>query len=223
MDIILFLALGFLDGIAIVALGFKVFRFPISWYKREIGLIALILTCCSYIIRILVGFPELDMIIQYGLIVLFFRYLLKLKLFDSLMIPAVGYLIFDLVQLIIYPQMISLGMISLEDIQQNIGYGTYLVQVTGQVVCLITCWLLYRLNLGFSFVTCPPHDVDVRFSLRGHDLLMFLGVLCSSLVFSGILYWLFHYHNQWKIVTAAIVMILVLMLVIAYKKEADDI
>ncbi|MCM3144315.1 hypothetical protein [Brevibacillus sp. MER 51] len=223
MDYLLFLFLGFLDGIAIIALGFKVFRLPVTWFKRELGLIALILTSCSFIVRILIGLPEIDMIVQYSIIVLFFRYHLKVKLFDALMLPAIGYLSFDLVQLIVYPQLISIGLVSIQDIQQNVGYGTFLIQVIGQAMSFLICWLLYRFNLGFSFVACPPHDIEDKFTLQGYDIIMFFGVACSAVVFASILYWLFHYHNQWEFVVSAIAVILGLMLVIAYRKESNDI
>ena len=118
MDVLLYLILGFIDILAILALIFKIFRFPFWEYIRKHIVICTTLALVSFVMRLVLGFPEFDTGLQFILLVLFLRYLLKLRSFEANMLATIGVLSFDLIQIIAFKVLQSLHVATLLDVKK---------------------------------------------------------------------------------------------------------
>lgn len=222
MNTILYLLLGFADIIVVLAFIFKLFRFPFWDYKKEFIIIGTTLSATSYLFRIVLQLPEIDMPIQYVLFILFFRYLLKFRTVKAAMLIAIGILAFDLSQLIIAPSLITLEFATIRDVFQSTGMGTFIIQAVNDIVMALVSWLLYKFNLGFSFVMQPPHELSWKTSYTGSNLLILIGVIFASATILAVLYILLNYFNEFKYVIGVGVAALVTLLITCHKKELED-
>jgi len=222
MNDFLFIVLGFFDVMAILCLIFKLFRFPFWDYVRDFALIGITLSIVSYVMRMILDIPQFDMGIQFVLYVLFFRYLIKFKLFDALLLVSMGYLSFDLLQLVIFKTLLAANIVSLNDAFALTGLGTYVIQLSSQFISFFIGWFMYRFHFGFSFVMQPPQEVSMKVKIAGANAIIFIAVLLTSAIVSSALYWLFNYHNEIHFVALAMLLVLSLLMYMARRKELSD-
>lgn len=223
MNTILYLLLGFADIIVVLAFIFKLFRFPFWDYKREFLIMGITLSVTSYLVRVIFKIPEIDLGIQYVLFILFFRYLIKFRLWESTMLTAIGILAFDLSQLILIPTLISLEVATLGDVFRSTGKGTFLIQFVNDVVMVLISYLIYRFNLGFSFVMQPPHELKWKTSLNGINFIVLMLVIIASQAIFVTLYILLNYFNEIKYVAIAVVVSFIVFMITSHVKEMEDI
>ncbi|UED70722.1 hypothetical protein [Brevibacillus sp. HD3.3A] len=223
MNTILYFLLGFADIMVVLAFIFKLFRFPFWDYKKELAIIASTLAVTSYVFRMVFDLPEVDMPLQYILLILFFRYLIKFRVFEASLLIAIGILGFDLSQLIVAPALISLEVATLGDVFQSAGMGTFLIQAVNDAIMILVSWLLYKLNLGFSFIMQPPHEISWKTKYTGSNLVALVGVIAASTAILAVLYILLNYYNEFKYVIAVGITALVILLLTCHKKELEDI
>ncbi|MCC8435506.1 hypothetical protein HP567_013215 [Brevibacillus sp. M2.1A] len=223
MNTILYLLLGFADIIVVLAFIFKLFRFPFWDYKREFLIMGITLSVTSYLVRVIFKIPEIDLGIQYVLFILFFRYLIKFRLWESTMLTAIGILAFDLSQLILIPTLISLEVATLGDVFRSTGKGTFLIQLVNEVVMVLISYLIYRFNLGFSFVMQPPHELKWKTSLNGINFIVLMMVIVASNAIFVTLYVLLNYFNEIKYVAMAVVVSFLIFMITSHVKEMEDI
>ncbi|MGE5703198.1 MAG: hypothetical protein ACM32O_11770 [Clostridia bacterium] len=219
MGMVLYILMGFLDVMAVLTLVFKLFRFPIGEYRKEFVNIALTLSCSSYILRDVLGVPDVDMSIQFILFALFFRYLLRFRTFETLMLTTIGFLGFSLVQLVMIPLMSTIGIISLSDLELSHGSGIFLFQLITDLMVFLISYLLYKFHLGFSFVMCPPHEVTFK---SRYDLLSLSGIMAGSLGIFAAMYIAMNYFERIHILTVTMLISFLLLIVASHKKERDD-
>jgi hypothetical protein len=206
----------------VLAFIFKLFRFPFWDYKKELTFIAGTLAVMSYMLRMVLDAPEIDMPLQFILLIVFFRYLLKFRLFESSMLVAIGILGFDLSQLIVAPLLISIEVATIGDVFQSAGMGTFLIQAINDAIVVLVSWLLYRFNLGFSFVMQPPHELGWKTKYTGSNMFALIGVVVASTTIIAVLYILLNYFNDFKYVITAGIIALIILLITCHKKEKED-
>ncbi|MGK5512080.1 hypothetical protein [Brevibacillus formosus] len=223
MNTILYLLLGFADVIVVLAFIFKLFRFPFWDYKREFFIMGITLSVTSYLIRVIFKIPVIDLGVQYVLFILFFRYLIKFRIWESTMLTAIGILAFDLSQLILIPTLISLGVATIGDVFKTTGMGTFLIQFVNDVAMILISYLIYRLNWGFSFVMQPPHELKWKTPLDGLNFIVLTGVIIASQAIFVTLYVLLNYFNEIKYVAIAVVASFIIFIITSHLKEAEDI
>ncbi|MED1789038.1 hypothetical protein P4V47_16360 [Brevibacillus laterosporus] len=222
MDIVLYLVLSFVDVMAILSVIFRFFRFPIRMFIGELVTIGAVLTATSFFMRLVFNIPELDMGIQYILYIVFFRYLIKIKIFDSFLLASIGYLSITLSQLAIYYFFAFTGIVTPEDIQSTSNFGTYLIQISSEIFCFLVAWFFYRANLGFSFVICPPQDVHLRVKMRGFNLFLLIGIMLSVTALFLAPYLLIYYLNWLHILAFIMTIIFCLLYYASNKKDEED-
>ncbi|WP_244873623.1 hypothetical protein [Brevibacillus reuszeri] len=222
MNTLLYLILGFLDIIVVIAFIFKLFRFPFWDYKREVIIIGLSLAITSFLVRIIFEIPEIDLAIQFFLFIVFFRYLIKFRVAEAAMLTAIGILAFDLSQLLVIPSLITLEVASLGDVFRSTGMGTFLIQAVNDGVMILVSWILFRFNLGFSFIMQPPHEVRWKTSYKGTNFVALIGVLIASVAIFATLYILLNYFNEIKYVAITVIVAFIILLITSHKKEMED-
>ncbi|MGG1444978.1 hypothetical protein ABE354_23595 [Brevibacillus laterosporus] len=223
MDIVLYLILGFIDVMAILTVTFRLFRFPIRMFLKDIITIGVALSCTSFVMRLLLNVPELDLGIQFILYILFFRYLIKIKIFDSLLFASIGCLFVIVVQIIFYHFFLFISIVIPADMQSTSNLGTYLIQITSQITCFLLAWCFYRFNLGFSFVMCPPQDVHLKVKVKGINILILFGIGVSIATLFLAPYLLIYYLNWLHVAAFVMTTLLCLLYYATNKRDVADI
>lgn len=219
MDTFLYITLGFIDVIAILALIFKLFRFPFSEYLKEFFIIGACLTIVSYLLRVQLNIPEVDMPIQFVLFVLFLRYMVKIRLFYSILLTTLGGISLILIQLIMIAVLLSFNVINVEDAQGINKTGTYIIQMFSQIVCFILSLFLFRFNLGFSFIMSPPHDVKRSLLMQGINNYLIYSVVVGVLVIFISLYFLLHNFSYLVLIGLVMILAIFTLFYLAHKKD----
>ncbi len=164
MNAIIYLLLGTVDIFLLMTLIFKVFRWPLRQYARETLIIAFLCSLESYLSRIVLGVPEIDLILQNIIILVLMRVLLKVNFYYALTLSVIGSFLYSEIAYITY-NLFALFHIEL-DFSTPTSAGVYFMQISVQVLAALAAFLLYKFNLGFSFVSVPPHDSKRRFTSK---------------------------------------------------------
>lgn len=122
--------------------------------------------------------------------------MLKVKLFDSIVVATVGYLGFNIVQYTTYVVLLWTGMVSFEDGQALTNLGTYLIQLSTHLFVFFIAWLIYRYNHGFSFIMLPPHDVHIKIKMTFLRVLIMLTVFLSSTTILFVTNWMITFNGN---------------------------
>lgn len=219
MDAFLCLLLGTLDSFCNFVLMFKIFRFPITEYKFEILISAILISFVSYLDRMILGIPDWDMAIQFSIYVVLLMYLFKINFPYAIDFASIGYLAFVCVQFTIYPLLLTTHIVSLDDSQQLTGVGTYVIQITSELSCYLIGFLLWRFNLGFSHISRPPHDGFLRYNISGAKTIGLLTNIIAALVVCSTMYWVLNYHAGVYIVIPSVLVALAILIYLSYRKE----
>jgi hypothetical protein len=222
MDILLYLFFGFLDVLAVLALIFKVYRFPFFEYFKKIVIIGLTLSAVSYLNRYIFNLSSYDMIIQLILYILFFRYLIKIRFNRSFSLSAIGYLAFAGIQITVYTLLMSSGIVTMNDAQELTGMGTYIIQLSTELMCFILAYLMYKFNLGFSFISVPPHDMHIKLRYNKTEKIILFSNVLSTLVISSIMYWILNYHAHVYIVMPTVAFSLFLLIYFTNRRDDEQ-
>ncbi|MEF3312589.1 hypothetical protein PV433_27235 [Paenibacillus sp. GYB004] len=219
METVIYFLLSVLDSIAIISLMFRVYRFPFWEYFKEILLMAVIASVVSYVVRVVLGVPALDMAVQYTLYVLLLRFIIKVRFFPALLVGAVGYLSYTAIQFIVYPLLIVTGVVTLDDGQAIQGAGTYIIQITSDMVSFIVCWFMYHFNLGYACFVRPPHDFDLKDKMTGTNLYMAWAVVPAVIVIFSTLYWILNHNAHILIVLPTVAASLYILIYLSRRKD----
>ncbi len=128
------------------------------------------------------------------------------------MVSLTGYLGFMAIQLVVYYMLLLFNVVDIADSQHLWGFGTYLIQATSEIMCVIIGLIAYK--HGFSFIYRPPHDLKVREKLRASGI---IGIILGNLIIYGALYWILNFHTLYII--PVVVVGFVFLLFVHYKKE----
>lgn len=75
----LYILLGVFDALAVVTLVLKLYMLPVWEYRRKILFYAIGIALFSFLMRVVIGVPKLDLPFQYLFMVIFFRFGLGIK------------------------------------------------------------------------------------------------------------------------------------------------
>ncbi len=221
MDTLLYIILGSIDILAILVLAFKAFRFPLT-YKKELLIMSLTASLVSYLNRAILDIPTIDGLVQYTILVLFLRYMLKVRLFDGIVLATVGYLGFFIVQYSTYLVLLWTGIVSFADGQALANLGTYIIQLATHIFVFGVAWLIYRYNHGFSFIMVPPQDVHIRTNMTMLRVLIMVMVFLSTGTFLFVTNWLISYDGNPTSLIPVFILYLVILLKLLEKKDMTN-
>lgn len=180
VDIVLYIGLGILDALAMLLLIMKLFKLPIWTYRYKIGGFVLFIAVFSYIIRIVLEVPQIDLPLQYILFALFLRLAVKIKLHLAAFMCGAGITAYAVLQMVLYFIFQYTGIMSVTVVQQSMGWLVYLLQATSILSAYLISYGLYRFNLGFSFIPSPPHDFYSKEDyLSDHNYVLVIGNVIS--------------------------------------------
>lgn len=220
MDTFLYLFFGFLDVMVNLALVYKLYRFPFWEYYKEFLIIGITLSVASYVVRLVIGMPEIDMICQYILYIIFFRYLIKIKLYYAFPMAAVGYLAYAVIQFSLYPVLLWTGLVNEADVTSTNGLGVYAIQLCSELTGYLIAFLMYRFGLGFSHITRPPHGMSIKIRDKQYNWQIAANVL-GSLVVVFIMYWIFNHISYLFVILPSSLLALSSLVFLSYRKDYD--
>lgn len=221
MDVFLYLLFGFLDAIAMLVLIFKIFRFPLGEYAKELTIIGVTLSIVSYFNRFWFDIASYDTVIQFILTIIFFRYLIKIRIFESLSIVSIGYSSFIGIQIIVYSVLQASGIVTLADAQGLTNLGTYIIQFSTQISCVAIGYLLYRFNMGFSYIFAPPHDMHIRRKKSTLQTLIAAANMIGILAVCSMMYWILNNESAMYIVLPSVLGSLLLLIYLSHRRDYD--
>ncbi|MFB0841744.1 MULTISPECIES: hypothetical protein [Paenibacillus] len=212
MEDILYIAFSILDSLAALFLMFRIFRFPFKEYIKETIAIATIISLESYFVRVVIKLPDLDPIIQAWIYVIALRFICKFSWRRAQVVSLIGYLGFMAIQLSSFLILDLLDIVVYADTQLLGGLGTYLIQITSEILCFIIGWLIYR--NGFSFMPRPPHDLRINEKISGTNWFI---LILGNVVIYVTLYWILNFHS----ILIIPVVILTYAILLFYYREKD--
>ncbi|MEK4108593.1 MULTISPECIES: hypothetical protein [Paenibacillus] len=158
----IYLLLGVFDASAVIILALKLYRLPFREYIKDIALMSLGVSLFSYLMRIVIGIPTLDLPIQVIFFILFFRYRLKIKLFYSSLITSASLNAYIIVQLFILYGFIFAGTLEYNVVFQTRDLQIQLIQILSIIVSYLAAFLFHLFGWGFSFIIRPPHQFSIK-------------------------------------------------------------
>ncbi|AGR47481.1 putative membrane protein [Brevibacillus phage Abouo] len=219
MDILLYLALGYLDQMAIIILTFKMFRFPVRAYFREFSIIAVVLSLISYVDRIVFDIPQYDTGIQYIVLILFFRYMLGFRFFEAAATTAAGCLSFIGIQFIAYYLLMQSNIISANILGQFQAFGTYLLQILSDLLVFFIAWMIQVLNVGYSFIIQPPHNLAYKTKMTTLNVLIICAIILTAFVLISFSYVLIMTESKPYVILAYVIIPVVILLWLLRKRD----
>lgn len=186
----MYIILSIFDAATMIALIFKFYRLPVIMYLKRLSVLALIITISSYLCRVQFNMPYLDLPIQYLIFVIFLRFIIRIKMHYATFIAATGMLGFFVIQLGIYYFFDLSGALDTSIVKEISGVAVYAVQISTEVAILLLCFVLWRFNLGFSFILLPPHDFFNKEDYTTRQNLEMIGstILSALTIFVAILF-----------------------------------
>ncbi|MCR8939810.1 hypothetical protein O0555_21145 [Brevibacillus laterosporus] len=219
MDILLYLVFGALDQMAIMIIAFKMFRFPVTNYLREFLIIASIISLISYFNRVVLGIPQYDTGIQYIALVLFFRHMLEFRLYEATLVAATGCIAFTGIQFVALSLLLKTSLVNLNDLGQVTELGTFIIQFVADVLVILVAWLLKLLNLGYSFISQPPHSMTYKPEKNKLTFFLILAVGLTVFILTTVLYVLIMSQANTVIILAYVLIPLAILLWLLRKRD----
>jgi len=184
-DIALFIAISSIESISILVFIFTVFRFEYRYLKYHMAFIALALSFVSYSMRA-ENLSIFNPFVQLALLIVLIWLLFRVHLLHAVIMGAVGYLSYGLIQgIIVYfvgrlehdPQWVT-----------DVSEITLIMHVVGLLSAGVTfgiSFLLKYWNLGFAFI---PSVESPRRNVKLKDNAAFLLTILISVIGVGITY-----------------------------------
>jgi hypothetical protein len=217
MQLVLYLVFGMIDVFAIFALMFKAFRFPYFEYKKEISILAVIISIISYLLRVYFEINQLvDIIVHTILYILFMWLIIKVKVWRSLVISLM-YFVYGALSLGTYFFYVSTNILPISVINEPNSYAAYLIQITTQSIAFLISYVLYRTGIGFPFYMRPPHDFVSKVTIKKREMIILTLVLllCSIGFFT-----FFYATNKGSLNSIPVYFIAVIVVIyLAYRRD----
>lgn len=184
MDFMLYLVFGMLETYAIFALVFVSFWLPYKEYLKEITVMAVFVSLLSYFLRNTLG---LDMAVDVGasfvMMILFLRYLIRIRLFRSAII-SLTYFAYAIINSLTFMALSSSGLVNGDAVINNAASpSAYVVQVVSAAIAVIVAFLVHRTKIGYSFIIRPPHDFFVKSTISKSEIQIIAIVGTAFIVF----------------------------------------
>ncbi|KJD43921.1 hypothetical protein [Paenibacillus terrae] len=189
----LYILLGVFDALAVVTLVLKLYMLPVWEYRRKILFYTIGIALFSFLMRVVIGVPKLDLPFQYLFMIIFFRFGLGIKTHLAAFSAGSGLTAYINLQLFVYLFANFFGVAQPGAINYTSGFSVYFIQVSSIIIAYLISFVMGKYNFGFSFIIQPPHDF-----LRGENYfsslnkMLIIGAVISAVTISITLYMLYN-------------------------------
>ncbi|PNQ81976.1 hypothetical protein [Paenibacillus sp. F4] len=216
---LLYIIIGVFDALAILLLPLALYMLPIKDYKYKIILFAVAISLVSFLMRIVLNVPKLDLPLQYALFSMFFRLGLKIKLHWSAFILGVAISAYATMQMAIFYVYKFFDMMQIGVLKENANLQVFLLQGTSILITYLIAALFKLYGTGFSFISAPPHDFIWREDYRTRENKMVLTSTLFSTVTISLGVILLYYLNPLAIL---LVSVFTFALSYIFSKRSDE-
>lgn len=157
MNTVIYITLGIFDALAMLLVILKLYMLPVREYTGKIVVFVVFIASFSYMMRITLDVPKLDLPFQYIFFILFLRFGMQLKIHLASFISGAGISAYAALQMGIFLLYKWFDLMHVGVVQENEGMVNIL-QVSSILVAYIICFIFYLFDYGFSFIIKPPHD-----------------------------------------------------------------
>ncbi|WP_027085553.1 hypothetical protein [Cohnella panacarvi] len=149
MSLLEYITFSFLEYLSLFVFIFVQFRFSIKENITQIGMIALLLSFVSY------SFTSSDLngvlpLVQFIIVLLYIRMVMKVTIFNALLMYFVGYIVLGVAQTCI----VAVAR-HIQFLQGDLKPATYegdVLQFISSCILLLSSYVIYYLKGGFSFI-----------------------------------------------------------------------
>lgn len=170
---------------AVLTTALRIFRFKVIWYVKDIVIMSIVLALSSYIVRIVLKVPWLDMPLAMCAVIVFMRFAIKVKPQYAVILTLSGYAFYIAVQSLIYLIMNLLLDSNAVMLTESQGAYLYLLQIATAGMAIIISYFLSVIGLGFSFIIHPPHSFNTKFSRVSKENTVFYATIATFLILTG--------------------------------------
>lgn len=161
MSMLTYILIGTFDAFAVFALTLKIYRLPLKSSLGTIFMTCFISSVISYLVRVKLDLPWLDLILLTILIIIYFRFIMKIRIFYAGLITGAGLSAYISLQFVVMIGFLISGA-GESLMYQSQGIEIHLFQIVSITAAyLIASWLKIR-RYGFSFIPIPPHDFRIK-------------------------------------------------------------
>ncbi|MDH6373497.1 membrane protein implicated in regulation of membrane protease activity [Paenibacillus sp. PastF-3] len=205
LDTLTYILLGIFDATAAVLLILKLYMLPVKEYRFKIISFAIFIALFSYLMRMLLNVPKIDLPSQYILFVLFLRFGMQVKTHIASFIAGAGICAYAIIQMTIFYVYDWMDLIHVGILSENNGLYLYFFQTSCIAITLLLSILLSKFNFGFSFIIKPPHDFFSKENyLTRRNVMLLLGSIVSLLTVSVTVLLLYSSNPLGLLIIAAI-------------------
>lgn len=179
---IAFHVFSFFEWISLITLGLVMFRHPIRTYRLNIGLISLLITVCSYVLRDILGIVRLAPFIQLGILIVFFIFIFRIRYLFAGLMASFGYLGYVNVQIALYYVMKSFSFFHEGSVLDS-SVEVYLLVTLTVIVALTISVILNNFRIGFTYE--PERDAKMTFM---HKIFLYGFLLWSAILLISVMY-----------------------------------
>lgn len=194
LSALLYVLLGVFDALASVTLVLKLYKLPLLEYRKRILVYVIVIALFSYLMRVVIGIPKLDLPLQYIFMILFFRFGLGVKTTHlAAFATGAGLTVYINLQLIVFIFANWFGIAQPEVIHDTDGFPIYFIQLFSTAVVFLISFVMSKYNFGFSFILQPPYVfLKGESYLSSLNKMLIVGVLISAITISITLYMLYN-------------------------------
>lgn len=202
MSSALFISIGALEMFAVLTAALRLFRFKVSWYLKDIVVMSLVLALSSYLMRIVLEVPWLDMPLAMCAVIVFMRFAIKVKPQYAVILTLSGYAFYIAVQSSVY--LVFKIMLEFDGVMLMESHGVYLylLQITTAGVTMLISYFLHVIGLGFTFIIHPPHSFITKFSKKENTV--FYATIATFLILTASLAFLLSGYGWIAYITVAV-------------------
>lgn len=153
-----YIVIGVFDALAALILPLALYMLPIKDYKYKIIIFAVLISLVSFIMRVVLNVPSLDLPLQYIMFVLFLRLSLKIKVHWAAFILGAGLSAYATLQMAVFYVYNFIGVMQVSALKENTTLQVFLLQGTSILIVYLFAGYLKLRCTGFSFISAPPHD-----------------------------------------------------------------
>lgn len=217
MSFPLYVLLSSLECAVVLVLIFTLFRIHMGGYAVQIGFTSFMLSTLSYSLRggELESFAPLFNII----VMMFFIWLLfHVHIYYASIITVVGYVIYAILQMLIYLIVNSIGLVDSDELQQSTLEG-YWVPVLTMIVTLIICFCLRKFDWTFDWI--PDGN---RVNLEKEKSILSIALLIIIVAFMEIAFSLIFSDQSFAffVIYGILVLVFIYLLYLSYKRNWSE-
>jgi len=201
-----------IEALLIISLSYMLYRFHFTEFFLKKTVVCILLSVISYTLRFQIGetlAPYIVPLIYIFVFAFFLIFISKIPTIWSVIISLSGYSYFIAFQTLIVIVLQSLGIINLNEAQNN-TFDTYLVQLTTVLIAFPTAFSLQRKGIGFTF------DLE-KYRWKIEKILVVFFLIISLFTISFIFY-----INNLFIGLVVFFLLLSLLIYYGFKKEVGE-